>query len=283
MIHTIFLLLTFTTLLHADVYEPDQDEVACIITSECVPACVPAKDNTIKITNDIQEITQSCIQENIAAPLPAAESKATVTIPHDSCGHCTLDEEIEVTIVEDELDTHNNNETIVIETSQEPQEITVVHKEQTEETQAETAVDTKQEEKNEESDEIQPQIHRPIEKEPITKRKKRASKRIEKTVSENSRAISVENNITPEATSYTHWTGTYTPKFYVQINETQLSEGLNKNVIVENNELTVSYRAKFPYGYSSKDSYVTEIKQTTQTITVDFDWHRKPRVGIVEK
>ena len=53
-----------------------------------------------------------------------------------------------------------------------------------------------------------------------------------------------------------------------------------ESIEIHQQKITVKYDAQFPANHSSQDEFIIDIAQNTDTITLDFDWHAKPRVKI---
>lgn len=95
------------------------------------------------------------------------------------------------------------------------------------------------------------------------------------------RSITLHNKITKEMITYAHWSGSYTPDFYITINDEILTSETPKSITLEpQKSYTIAYHAKFPYGYSATDSITYTPEQGAQEAFITFDWHETPRIII---
>lgn len=95
--------------------------------------------------------------------------------------------------------------------------------------------------------------------------------------------ITIVNNVTPEKTSYAHWSGTYQPDFSIKVDDKDIKMSSTESIdSTSRKKIPISYHAQFPANHSSTDTVTVELENTTQRITIDFDWHKNPRLQITQ-
>lgn len=92
--------------------------------------------------------------------------------------------------------------------------------------------------------------------------------------------VKVINNITPEMTTYKHWTKDYTPTtFEVRVNGESLAHNEQKEIPVQDNvPLKVTYKYSFLNGYRTgeKEETFTVSPAITEPIALEFSWKSSP-------
>lgn len=92
--------------------------------------------------------------------------------------------------------------------------------------------------------------------------------------------VTVINNITPEMTTYPHWTKDYTPTtFEISVNGETLNPLEQKEIVVKDNApLKVSYKYSFLNGYRTgeKEESFTVSPDITEPISLEFSWKSSP-------
>lgn len=95
------------------------------------------------------------------------------------------------------------------------------------------------------------------------------------------RTVEIQNSIDDTMTTYSHWTGNYTPDFSISINDQTLEKGKSQKVAVQDNQLAIRYHYNFVKGVCTGSKIVTfNIEPKLDKLSVTFSWKNEWRLMI---
>lgn len=93
------------------------------------------------------------------------------------------------------------------------------------------------------------------------------------------RSIAIHTHISEKSLEYSHWSGTYTPKFCIHVNNTSVPLTGNTTCAIAGEHVTIRFDYTFMNGYRKGAKEVTyRIMPHTNKLEISFDWNSKWRI-----